>query len=70
MTEKRKRIEVQTLTRSDLETLAKQTAKLQIIGTLFIGEFQEQVCSWQADGSVEVRTSYIQGSWDYNNPAS
>ena len=50
--------EIITYSREELEHMAKQYAKMKIIGPMFIGDFHDQKVKWHRDGSIEVITSY------------
>lgn len=52
----RKRTELHNFSRSDLEEMAKQFAKLSIVGRMFVGKIGEASAHWLEDGSIEVRT--------------
>ena len=60
---KRSRTEITIITQKQLEEIAKQVARGQIIGSIFFGEFGEQSTIWNANGGIEVRTTYTQADW-------
>jgi hypothetical protein len=60
----RTRSEVITFSRDDLEKVARHMAQSQIAGSSFVGKFGEQSARWLPDGSIEVTTTYVQGSYD------
>ena len=59
----RKRSEVMSFSREDLERIVKYLAKAEIVGSLFIGEFFEQQVHWSDNGNCKVVTDYQEGSW-------
>jgi hypothetical protein len=60
----RERSEIIVYTKDDLERIVRHMAQMQITGHLFIGKFGEQEIRWNGDGSVEVITKYIQGTYE------
>ena len=57
----RERSEVITFARDDIERVLRHVAMQQIVGSMFIGKFGEQIVRWMPDGGVEVITRYQQG---------
>jgi hypothetical protein len=57
----RERREVIFFSRDDLEKILRNVAQMQIVGSMFIGRFGEQVVRWDENGNAEVITSYHQG---------
>jgi hypothetical protein len=51
-------VEQHTFSKEDLAELAKSSAKLQIIGTIYRGDFGEQTTRWNEDGSLTVLTTH------------
>ena len=60
----RARSEAITFNRDDLEKVARHMAQSQIAGSNFVGKFGEQTARWLPDGSIEVVTTYVQGSYE------
>jgi hypothetical protein len=60
----RARSEAITFNRDDLEKVARHMAQSQIAGSSFIGKFGEQSVRWLPDGSIEVTTTYVHGSYE------
>jgi hypothetical protein len=50
--------EIHTYTREELEAIAKSTAKMEIVGTIYYGELGEQTVRWNDDGSIDVATTH------------
>lgn len=50
--------EVRTFTKEDLAEIAKNVAKLEIIGDIYRGEFHTQEIIYQSDGSLMIITSH------------
>ena len=61
----RYRSEVVRFTRDDIERLVRYMAQTQIAGNpLFVGKFNEQIIRWLPDESVEVISTYEQGTFE------
>jgi hypothetical protein len=58
----RNRKEIIDFSRDDLEHIAKQMAKLRIIGDLFVGRIIDQEVIWRTDERLSVITTYVEGN--------
>lgn len=48
--------EMHVFSRADLEIIARSTAKMEIIGSIYRGKFDKQEIEWKDDGSIIVYT--------------
>jgi NOL1/NOP2/fmu family ribosome biogenesis protein len=55
--------EQHTFPKQQLEELAKSIAKLRIVNGFYLGKFEEQTASWQADGSITIVTTHTPEEW-------
>ena len=57
-------------TRDDLEQIIKTYARMQIIGSFFVGKIGPQRVRWMDDGSVEVLSEYLRGELPKMEPSA